>query len=181
MNHSEIRILDEVLTPEQFAKVKAQAYASTYQTIHYGGLSFPGMAVIPPDISKVLGCLVGLTHDPILTYFRVGNSADEHTSFIHTDHGLGRLAMILYLNTSEADGTAFWTHRQTWKDSSVGETADERLLHQQDHLSAGAWIRYETVSMRENRLVIFPTSLYHSRFPFHPTFPDRRVLVTFFE
>jgi len=176
-----VKVIHHALPPEVLARVQARARESLYGTREYGGLTFPGMSVVESTLVPEVGALLGMRRPPVLCYFRVGNTEDEHTSFIHTDVGVGSLATILYLDSSDADGTAFWIHRRTWKDSTVGETPEERTQHQHDQLSAEAWIRYETVTMRENRLVVFPTVLFHSRFPFHPTFANRRVFVSFFD
>lgn len=176
-----IKFVDNVLTAAELSEVQQRAAEAPYQTVAYGGALFPGMAITPiGPLDRIARDVFGVHSNPGVSYFRKGNSADAHESFIHYDIGLGTYSLILYLSDSAHDGTAFWRHRAT---NRFDATAPGLGMQEQWHahqLDENHWQRLDLVTMKVNRAICFPTSRFHSRWPFQPTIADRLIQVGFF-
>ncbi len=97
---------------------------------------------------------------PSLSFFRKSPLGQEEPHFIHTDIDMGDWSAILYLNPEppEGDGTSFWMHKRTAAIQSF--IPHERS---EDGKSAINWERIQHVQAKFNRLVLFPSSFFHSR------------------
>ncbi|MGH8654950.1 MAG: hypothetical protein ACREYE_23540 [Gammaproteobacteria bacterium] len=80
---------------------------------------------------------------------------------VHCDRGYGLLAAVLYL-CDGVGGTAFWTHATTGRRAYTGSPDDPCL---KDISDDGAWHLRRVVDLKFNRLVVYPTAMWHSRFP----------------
>lgn len=95
-----------------------------------------------------------------LSFFRKSPLGQEEPHFIHTDIDMGDWSAILYLNPDppEGDGTSFWTH-------TASGAIESLIPHErsEEGRTAIGWELRQHVQARFNRLVIFPSSFFHSR------------------
>ncbi|MGI0034284.1 MAG: DUF6445 family protein [Nitrososphaera sp.] len=117
--------------------------------------------------------------------FRLNYGGELPNNWVHADRGYGSLAAVLYLSLPEhcTGGTAFWRHR-SGIDRLPAEAGDE---HQavRDFVRISRWRQTQVVPMAFNRLILYPTQLFHSRWPFQAfgTGPQdgRLIAVGFYE
>lgn len=123
---------------------------------YFHGISIPaGLDLVP---SKIRGMFPAAM--PTLTFFRKSPDGQQEPHFIHTDVDMGDWSAILYLNPDPpaGDGTTFWTHKAT------GEIENPIChLRSKEGRSAEGWELREKVAAKFNRLLVFPSSYYHSR------------------
>lgn len=114
---------------------------------------------------------------PRLSFFRMNLAGELPHSWVHSDDICARYAGILYLNLPDQcrGGTAFWRH--------TGLHIED--MPSVEHMSAGGgnpewfctmmnrewrdltfWQQSGFVGMAFNRFVTYPTSRFHSRYPF---------------
>lgn len=97
---------------------------------------------------------------PTLTFFRKSPLGQEEPHFIHTDIDMGDWSAILYLNPTppEGDGTSFWTHKATG-------AIESPIPHERskEGRTALGWDLRQHVPAKFNRLILFPSSFFHSR------------------
>jgi len=113
---------------------------------------------------------------PRLSCFRLNLEGELPHSWVHSDDICAEYASVLYLNLPEQckGGTAFWKHmglgmpyllsRQQCEAS--GMDADEfYALMTMECKRAPAWGQYRLEPMQWNRFITYPTSFFHSRWP----------------
>ncbi len=142
------------------------------------GAQYTGISQFPaPHWFERIAELIGSPIVPRLSCFRLNLAGELPHSWVHSDDICAQYASVLYLNTPEqcSGGTAFWKHRALGMD---------RLL-QPDELEARgmeydayhewmtrewkkleAWKQVGFTPMQFNRFITYPTSYFHSRFPF---------------
>lgn len=115
--------------------------------------------------------------------YRLNYGGETPNAAIHSDMGWGTHAAVLYLCDGPG-GTAFWEHKETGA-SSI-KPGDMALLSkvQTDWDDAGKWTQRGIAELKFNRCVIYPSELFHSRWPFE-AFGDcpangRLIAVAFF-
>jgi hypothetical protein len=106
------------------------------------------------------------------------NYADElPNNAIHSDNSYDEFASVLYLNLPEQcqGGTAFWRHKSTGFASFPDQAEAEAAGYDYQHLfeilalswnDSDAWELLEVVPMQFNRLLVYSTRRFHSRYPF---------------
>lgn len=112
------------------------------------------------------------------TAFRLNYQGEMPNNYVHSDIGYGDVAAVLYLSLPEhcEGGTAFWRHKGTGSRILVPGT-------EQDFVKADAWEQYACVQMKFNRLLVYPTTLFHSRWPwaaFGDNFTNGRLIAVGF-
>jgi hypothetical protein len=123
-------------------------------------------------ISKALGQKI----TPKLSCFRLNLAGELPHSWIHSDDICAQFASVLYLNPPEQcrGGTAFWRHTGLQLDemppweSHPSQTSGEWFLSMMNRewKDLTFWEQSGFVSMRFNRFITYPTSRFHSRYPF---------------
>ncbi len=154
-----LRIFDGVLpNPRSY---REEVLKLEFRTYDFGHCMFHGIAVGEPS-PRLLGWIMGQFQwlYPTLTFFRKSPLGQQEPHFIHTDVDMGQWSGILYLNPghTEEDGTSFWTHKGTGAIESL--IPHERSEEGKDPEN---WTLREKVPARFNRLVMFPSSYFHSR------------------
>jgi hypothetical protein len=109
---------------------------------------------------------------PEMGAFRLGEDKSHLHNFVHADHTCADLACVYYLNRPRhcQGGTAFWKHRRFgWismptqeQIEKVGYSLDEL---KEDWMDPNAWDMVTLAGMQTNRLIIYPTAMFHSRWP----------------
>lgn len=190
----QLQVIDNFF--EDPAKEREQALEATYQTIEHNTLKYRGISFVEDAaaVSKIEK-LTGSKLEARVMYRRYLEN-EENETYIHSDVDIGTYTAIAFLNPPEQcfGGTAFWRHRQhKW----IGQpkTPEEILEgHGEDTLEFWAkiyrdgfdeskWIMRRCVPMRYNRLIIFPSHWFHSRYPkkaFGTEIGNSRLIKVFF-
>jgi len=113
---------------------------------------------------------------PKVSFFRQDLRGEMPHSYVHSDEICADWAGLLYLNTDEQakGGTALWTHKHMrWDRVLSDEEIDDLGITKEaygEQLTADwkkeeLWEMSGFVSMKFNRFVVYPTRLFHSRYP----------------
>ncbi len=154
-----IQVFDNVLVnPEAY---RAEALTREYRTYDFGHVKFHGIA--QGELDSALCKRLRKQFQwifPALTFFRKSPLGQVEPHYIHTDIDMGDWSALLYLNPEppDGDGTAFWTHKKTGAiESKIPHERSEegKALHN--------WTMRDLVYGAFNRLVVFPSSYFHSR------------------
>lgn len=153
-----IFIFDDFLkNPEDY---RAFALRQEYRTYEFPEATFQSIALAghSPWLEQLQNLFPGII--PTLTFFRKSPLGQLEPHFIHTDIDMGDWSAILYLNPKppEDDGTSFWTHNESGMVESF--VPHERS---QEGKNTEGWTLRRTVESRFNRLLVFPSSYFHSR------------------
>ena len=154
-----IRTFDAFLRdPERY---RNDALMLDFKSFHFPECTFHGIAIAPLD--GLVPSLIRAAFPearPTLSFFRRSPAGQEEPHFIHTDADMGDWSAILYLNPKPPakDGTVFWTHTATGAIESA--IAHERSDEGQD---ADGWEIRHAVAGAFNRLLMFPSTFFHSR------------------
>lgn len=130
-----------------------------------------GLGYSPELFYDMLKTYIGRDVAPQLEYFRLGTEKDSATTYIHADSACAKNAAVWYLTeppTGMVAGTAFWKHRETGKDRlDEADYLDAELLAKFDADGAdeSKWIMTGLCGQKFNRLVTYPTNVFHSRYP----------------
>lgn len=191
-----IWIFDDFLKcPE---KEREKALGRQYETISHNGLNYRGI-VFDEDV-RTLRRISDLIYFPVneskcTIFFRRYLENEENETYIHSDVLIGGYTAILFLNTPEQcqGGTAFWRHKHYgWDHHPPGELLkrdglrDEPKLWSEiyeDGFDESKWDQVRMVPMKFNRLIVFWSPLYHSRFPktaFGSELSSSRLIKVFF-
>lgn len=186
MNDAPRIIVDGFLpNPEEYRK---QALAQKFYTVRGpDGENYKNISVQPSDefeplLSKILDVPVKVGY----SLLRLNFSGESPNNAVHSDNSYDEFASVLYLNTPEQceinnSGTSFWRHKSTgfasFPDQSEAEAAGYDYQHLFEILAlswndADAWELIEHIPMKFNRLLIYSTKRFHSRWPF-TAFGDR--------
>ena len=152
-------IIDNVLeNPEQY---RANALAQEFKTYDFGHCVFHGIAISVPS-AEVPKAIIDQNPQltPVLTFLRKSPQDQVEPHYIHTDIDMGEWSAVLYLNPNPpaGDGTNFWTHKETGAIESV--IPHERSVEGRNQDN---WTLREHVNAKFNRMVMFPSSYFHSR------------------
>jgi len=180
-------ILDD-FHPDPLA-VRHKALVSDFQTVRFGGTDFHGVAAAAGAVDHALiEQAVGFPAKVNLEFFRIGLSGAPMTSYIHCDQNCGEFATVLYLNLPDQfhGGTSFWRHLRTGCEALPANANDEeRRIFAADGLQEAAWKLELFVPMHWNRLLVYPTRVFHSRYPNNVLADDKQearlVHVSFFD
>lgn len=141
---------------------RQQALELKYESVDTGAEVFHGIAdpgdmkgILPKEITLRLS---GLTST--ITFFRKSPYEQGEPHFVHCDNGMGQWTGILYLTLEPpaTDGTTFWRHRET-NQIEASPSWDGRQEWGDTH----KWEPWNHVRAEFNRLLVFPSSYFHSR------------------
>lgn len=136
-----------------------------YYTVNY--------AFRPHEIHQQLNLYFNTPVNVHVQAFRQGKKGSHIHNFVHADNTCATFAGVLFLNLPEhcQGGTAFWRHRETGWDrqptadqlQDVGRTVEDFA---KDWQSVDKWELVTLAGMKFNRMIIYPSSMFHSRYPF---------------
>src|SRR6476660_6173830 len=159
-----IHVHDDVLpNAEAF---RARALAQRFRPVHDGIVRFEGMAACPdPAVAMFLvEHYPGLI--PTLSFFRHSPEGQPHEHYIHEDRSVGTATALYYMNPEppEGDGSRFWRYRPTGAIAATTELGSEAWRAEaQTWFDLEQWECCAHVPAKFNRLVVFPSNLWHSR------------------
>lgn len=161
------------------ASVRAAVIDGAFAT-HTGpdGAQYTGISTYPvPHFYEQIAKCIGKPIAPRLSCFRLNLEGELPHSWVHSDDICAEYASVLYLNLPEQckGGTAFWMHkvleidrlpaRKELTSQGVDDVAFYSAMDA-DWKDLWLWEQVNMVPMKWNRFVTYPTSLFHSRFPF---------------
>lgn len=145
------------------------------------GADYTGIAKMetPQSLIDALSAAVGRKIIPRLSCFRLNLAGEKPHSWIHSDDICAQYASVLYLNLPHQcqGGTAFWKHSGLGIDSMPSEPEivacgyDPKWFYAmmlKEWKDLTYWQQSGFVGMKWNRLLTYPTSMFHSRYPFEP-------------
>lgn len=189
-------VIDDFLT--NFEEVRARALALEYKTVEYQGHKYAGIGLgLNLDITGDLSRIMGLPVKEHLNFCRLGRENEDVTSHIHADLNCGEWATVLYLNSEEQcqGGTAFWRNKRLNSDTlpppdlqvegGLAYSPGVANLLNAEGNDESKWELKSVIGMKPNRLIMYPTHYFHSRYPqkaFGSNSQTGRIVhVTFFD
>lgn len=175
---------------------REKALKALYKTVEHNGLNYRGIAETEDQEQfESFKKLLGFEDGKFTCFWRRYLQDEENETFIHSDVEIGTYTGILFLNEPEQcyGGTAFWKYKQYgWSQHPTQRDLDflglkdkpelwKRLLddgHDQDY-----WEMIDYAPMAFNRLIVFPSVEFHSRWPkrsFGSSVTDGRLVKVFF-
>lgn len=161
------------------AEVRQKVIEGAFATeIGPDGAAYTGIShYAVPHWHERIAQLIGSPITPRLSGFRLNLKGELPHSWVHSDDICAEFASVLYLNTPEQcqGGTAFWKHKalgierlpKTEELQALGMNADAfYLMMDREWKVLEAWEQLALVPMAFNRFVSYPTSYFHSRYPF---------------
>lgn len=149
----------------------------------YDGEVYKRVCLVPvPGLQEAIEKEMGPV-DMLGMGYRLNFNGELPNAAIHSDMGWGTHAAVLYLSEGEG-GTAFWKHKASGADRI--EQGDMALFEKvkDDWNDADKWEQVALAEMKLGRLLIYDSSLFHSRWPFEAFGTDyesgRLVAVAFF-
>lgn len=142
------------------------------------GAVYTGIAQFEvPRWFDLIAEVVGAPITPRLSCFRLNLAGELPHSWVHSDDICAQFASVLYLNLPAQckGGTAFWKHSALGMDRLPKPAELEArgmnpgafyTLMSREWKVLESWERVGFVGMQWNRFLTYPTSYFHSRFPF---------------
>ena len=153
-------VFDDVL--EDARAYRDHALSLDYQSYTLGLATFHGIALAPQTMADLLRA-----HDrtPTLTFFRKSPKGQAEPNYIHSDRSMGDWTALLYLTLDppDDDGTVFWEHMKSGERRDLSPTLQEYAENGLRWLVTDDWEPWYRVPAKFNRLLVFPSSYYHSR------------------
>jgi len=187
-----IYFVDDFLSSEWYDSTKEQLVSNEFEEVDVGGRYFyvqtPSVAfneIVESKISRLEGRPVR----NILSFFRVATDVLDANWDIHSDLKINGeqpdRAVVLFMSPSrsesELNGTAFWVHKEygyKLPNNTSNEEYDEVL--QIDSNDKDKWELNTVIGHRENRLISYPSSYFHSKYPNKGWEEGRIVFVMFY-
>jgi len=124
-------------------------------------------------LSQVLGCPINVK----MSGFRLNLAGELPHSWVHSDDICAQWAVVLYMNPPHqcSGGTAFWKHIglqiDRMPDLEAMAAQGQNVPWFMDMMSRewrclDWWEQVGFVAMKTNRLITYPTFMFHSRYPF---------------
>lgn len=176
---------------ERKKALSAEYEEIAHRDIKYRGISFHSDDLVASRIKEILGC-------PDFDYkcfYRRYLEKEQSETHIHNDHVIGTFTAILFLNPPEQcyGGTAFWRHKLTgWAHHPTQEMLDAAKVKDEpetwqaiisDGFAEKKWDMIDYCPMEYNRLLLFWSARFHSRWPqaaFGHDLESARLIKTFF-
>jgi len=149
------------------------AECADYRTESHEGHDYDGISRQSTNLVDYSGIasLLGLDPEPCLTYFYKAELGHSTTSWVHADNSLWDYATVLYLPPRAQlvpSGTMMMRHKATGMDympdgGLMSAAAANAILS--EHGDENAWVIEDMFAEKQGRLVAYPTTRFHARFP----------------
>lgn len=161
-------------SPDAITRV---AKTLSYEEHEHEGHKYKGIGIgySPEGAEQLLSSVLGRVKID-MEYFRLGIGNDI-TNYIHADAGISQWAAVWYLSTPPPGviaGTAFWRHKELGLEGMPDQewlthnemTADELVATLiRDNMDESKWEMTGLIGQKYNRIALYPTRLFHSRYP----------------
>lgn len=159
-----VQVVDGVLADPM--AYREAALRGTFEDVPDAGIVFHGISRDTPSdemcafISRGFPGLL-----PMLTFLRQSPLGQSEPHVVHSDLSMGLWSAILYLtpNPAPGDGTAFWQRRSDGARGTVAATSGDYVADGETWAEQANWHAWYVVPAVFNRMVMFPSRLYHSR------------------
>lgn len=128
-------------------------------------------------------------HRIIFTFIRKAHRNFDKELRIHCDSIINgvrpALASVLYINPKEGvtpNGTAFWSHKELGDRApeNISDKEFDRLLTKDANI-AKKWQKTSYIASSPNRLLVYDSGMFHSKYPMVIQEGERIVCATFYE
>ncbi len=187
-----IYIEDNFIDKELFKIAKNYLDKGSFQEIKAGEKSFYIQESPESFNNYVLNKLSFLENKKlqnILSFFRVSTDKLDNTWRIHSDLNINGerpdRAIVLYMSPrqkEELHGTAFWEHEVYGKSLPKhisNEEYDKMIRVDSEELDM--WRLVSVAGYEQNRLISYPASYFHSKYPNKSWKEGRQVFVMFYK
>lgn len=180
-----IQISDNFLPREVFENLQEYCYGNDFKIVEIGEKKFSVLQT--PD--ELLQYLQVDGHQLILTFIRNAYESFDTDLRIHADNIINghktSIASVLYLNRPEevsSNGTAFWNHINyglTLPDNTSEEEFNRLITEDSNDISK--WCKAGLIYSVPNRMVVYQSNYFHSKWPKVIEKGTRIVLVCFYK
>jgi hypothetical protein len=186
-----IYFIDDFLSSEWYNSTKEQLSSNEFEEVIAGDKPFyvqmPSEGfneIVKSKISKLEGRPVR----NILSFFRIATDVLDTDWRIHSDQKINGeqpdRAVVLFLSPSKKEwslnGTALWEHIKYGHTlPNVSNEEFDRILSE-DANNTAKWKLNTVIGHRENRLISYPASYFHSKYPNKGWEEGRIVFVMFY-
>lgn len=171
-----LQIVDDFINPEEALRLRRKVLEQGFKTFYYEDPPVPYHTVnveLKADaIIKAIGDLTGHKVDLCIQAFRLGAEKSQLHNLVHADHTCAAWAAVYYLNPEHQcqGGTAFWRHKKHGWCAMPTQQEIENAGYTLEQLAADwhiqdAWEMVSLAGMRHNRIIIYPSQIFHSRWP----------------
>tara|TARA_R110000772_G_scaffold77066_4_gene166026 strand:+ start:156 stop:725 length:570 start_codon:yes stop_codon:yes gene_type:complete len=186
-----IYILDDVIDKD-FLKIIKEYLDNPFQKKISGGKDFYVLESNEDFDYYILDILEQKEEkklENILSFFRVSTNELDTTWRIHSDLNIkGQKpdrAIVLYLSPRELEdlhGTALWEHEIYGKElpKDISDENYDKMINV-DSEDLNKWRLSTVIGYEENRLVSYPSSYFHSKYPNKSWKEGRKVFVMFYK
>lgn len=179
-----IQAINNFLPKEVFERLQAYSEQREFEIIKLGEKQFS----IIPTPEEILKHLELPEQELFLTFLRSAKHDFDTDLRIHADNIIEgsktTYASVLYVNKSEGvskNGTCFYKHEKHGLELPQGISNEEfdRLITE-DSNDVSKWERTDTVTAEPNKIVLYNSNLFHSKWPKRIQKGTRVVLVNFY-
>jgi len=186
-----IYFTDDFLSSEWYEATKEELASNDFEEVVAGYDTF--YVQMPSDgfndlVRSKISRLEGRPVRNILSFFRIATDTLDTDWRIHSDQKINGeqpdRAIVLFMSPSYSDielnGTAFWKHKKYGYalPKSTDDEFDRMLSEESNDMSK--WDLNTVIGHRENRLISYPSSCFHSKYPNKGWKEGRVVFVMFY-
>jgi hypothetical protein len=178
-----IQVIDNFLEAELFETLQEHCETSEFKITKAGEKEFCVLDT-PHTLLKYL-TIPG--QEIILTFIRKAYPGFDEDYRIHADGLIAEkqttLASVLYINKPKGvtkNGTSFWVHEKHGDRLTNYDNKEFDRLLTEDANDLSKWEQTDMIYSKPNRLLVYDSSLFHSKFPAKIEEGERTVLVTFY-
>lgn len=170
-----LTILDDLLPVERAYAIREEVLTQGFKDIEFMHGLYQGTNIEyrPSDIREAISAFFdGREIKMHVSAFRSGHKETSLHVNIHADNTIGAWAYVYYLSLPQdcQGGTAFWKMRGTeWQEMPTQKYIEENGISLEWIVSKWKkpedWDMVSLAGMKFNRLILYPTEAFHSRFP----------------
>jgi hypothetical protein len=186
-----IYFADDFLSKQWYESTVEELSSNEFEEVVVGDRSFyvqPPSEAFNEIVSSKISLLEGAPVKNILSFFRVATNLLDTDWDIHSDLKINgqqpNRAIVLFMSPSQSEselsGTAFWTHKEHgYKLSNNTSNEEYDKVLQRDSNDKDKWELNTVIGHKENRLISYPSSYFHSKYP-NKSWEDGRVVFVMF-
>lgn len=165
-----IQVFDNLL--DNFDYYKGNVKKATFKDTISQGQKYSDISqdVLPVLIYDALSSKVGFSTKDVLSFLRAYRDRPEyrHPMWIHSDALFSDYIGIFMVQSSEFpqdDGVAIWLNKElgTFKLETDNPDDDLNKIVDSQSMDPEKWSLIRRVEFKQNRLVVFPASVFHSK------------------
>jgi hypothetical protein len=186
-----IYFADNFLDEDSYLMIKKILSEGTYEEYMAGDKPFYVQMPIDEINDAIVSKIETLEGGPIrniLSFFRRSTDELDTDWRIHSDQKINGeqpdRAVVLFMSPSKSgfgvNGTAFWKHKEYGHTLPRVENDEFDRILTEDANNISKWELSSVIGHRENRLISYPASYFHSKYPNRSWKEGRDVFVMFY-